>query len=366
MADLVPAHSPLGASGYHRWKACPGSVRLCKGVESESSSFAEQGTRAHALAADVLHGRVFPAYYAGLNQEDFDAVKVYVDYIEGMNGQKWIEEKFDLSKYHPGMFGTADCVVAHTNCLEVIDYKHGAGVAVEVVDKVSGKGNEQLLYYALGALSNFKSSPESIKITIVQPRCYHKDGPIRSWITTPLAVLDFLADLVTDARATEAPDAPLNPGPQCRWCPAAGFCPAVKKKSLEAAKEAFGGVATDNLSELLGKIPIIEDWCKSVREYAYQEARKGRPPTGYKLVKKRVHRRWADGFKPDHEFPQEHRHFFEEKMKSPAQVEKTYPKQYWEMVNKFVLAESSGETLVPCSDDRKEFDSIKEAFKIEG
>ena len=45
----MPEHSPLGASGASRWMKCPGSVSFGKGDFSESSSYAQIGSAAHAV-----------------------------------------------------------------------------------------------------------------------------------------------------------------------------------------------------------------------------------------------------------------------------------------------------------------------------
>jgi len=51
-------HSPIGASSMHRWSVCPGSVRLSSNVPSVSSSYADEGTEAHAWLAKVIAGLV--------------------------------------------------------------------------------------------------------------------------------------------------------------------------------------------------------------------------------------------------------------------------------------------------------------------
>ena len=46
-----------------RWKKCPGSVRLSAGIESKSSSYAEEGSAAHALAELCLVRGATPRTY---------------------------------------------------------------------------------------------------------------------------------------------------------------------------------------------------------------------------------------------------------------------------------------------------------------
>jgi hypothetical protein len=61
-----------------------------------------------------------------------------------------VEEPFDLSWLHEGMFGSNDFYryKHETKTLTVYDYKHGRGVIVEA------EWNPQLMLYAVGALKN--------------------------------------------------------------------------------------------------------------------------------------------------------------------------------------------------------------------
>lgn len=358
-----PAHSKLGASSYYRWKACPGSIRLCANLDSQESEYARIGTLAHETASNMLLGEGPPLGFEELTIEDMAAVTTYTDFVTGIikahssteDLEVMIEKRFDLGKYVPGAFGTADCVLYHKGLkkLVVIDYKHGAGLPVEVVE------NNQLLYYALGAMASLEVAPRSIEIVIVQPRCYHADGPIRRWITGPQRILDFIADLEEDAEATRKPDAPLNPGEHCRFCPAqAMHCPAVREKSLSLAREQFApefSYDPAKLAEALNNLEVIENWCKSVREFAYREAEHGRIPPGFKMVAKRSSRKWAQAWEPDklaREFGLKPPDVVDVKVKSPAQLEKLIPKTLRTRLDGFVVQESSGNTLVPASDPR--------------
>ena len=51
MAD----HALLSPSSSARWISCPPSARLCESVEEETSSFAQEGTDAHALCEYKLN-----------------------------------------------------------------------------------------------------------------------------------------------------------------------------------------------------------------------------------------------------------------------------------------------------------------------
>lgn len=361
----MTAHSQIGASSMHRWAACPGSVRLSAGIVSKSSKYAEEGSDAHALGALCLKEQSAPGFYIGedldedgrqftVTDEMAEAVQVYVQHVESLTlGGKntfMVEHKFDLTSVYPGCFGTADCVVwdAKEKMLHVVDYKHGAGIPVDVAD------NPQLQYYGLGALITAGFPAKKIKLTIVQPRCDHPGGPVRSWDIDAIDLLDFRADLIQFAKATEDPNALLAPGDHCRFCPAAALCPALEERSQALAKVEFTATVPYDPAKLklaLDSLPEIEARVKAVREFAYAEAEAGRAVPGYKLVAKRATRKWRDeGAVIDKLQKEIGDDLFEpRKLKTPAQMEKLVAKAE---IAQFTVAESSGHTLVPETDKR--------------
>jgi hypothetical protein len=350
------AHSIIGASSMHRWANCPGSVRLCKDIPPSSSSYADEGTDAHTLGANILLG-IQPTKPAP--SEMYDAVKVWVDLVNDIKAKHpdavvLIEHRFDLSKVHPGLFGTADTVVyiPSLKLLHVIDYKHGAGIYVDVME------NEQLMYYGLGALLSLGVAVSEVELVIVQPRCEFGDA-VRRWRFNAIDLIDFRADLIAAAKRTEDPLAALAPGDWCRFCPAKAICPELSRRAQIAAKEEFSptkAYSIERLGELLTWIPQLESWIKGVREFAYREAEHGRAAPGWKLVKKRATRKWINedavtklAEKIDPELVER-----VVSPKSPAQMEKALSKEMFK--NNFahhVIAESSGLTLVPENDPRE-------------
>lgn len=356
------AHSTIGASSMHRWARCPGSVRLSEGIQSVSSSYAEEGTKAHAHAAAALeYDRPLPN---DLDDETRDAINLYVNTVrqdqresDHDNDDMLVEHRFDLASVHPGCFGTADCVVYHAEAqlLRVYDYKHGAGVPVEVA------GNPQLRFYALGALLSTNLPAREVESVIVQPRCYHPDGPVRRERIDAMDLVEFAADLKQYAVATEDPSAPLVPGVWCRWCPAAAICPAQRLQAVEAAKMEFApGLSydPDKLSTTLGLLPQIEAWVKSVREFAYTEAEAGRCPPGWKLVDKRPVRKWMDTDDAAavliYQLRMDAEELYTTELRSPAQIEKLIPKTKRGVLDALTIKTSSGHTLAPISDPRPE------------
>lgn len=358
------AHSRLGASSMYRWSRCPGSVRLSQGIPKTTSSYAEEGTRAHEIAARWLTTHEPPENYCA-DEEMLDAITIYYQAIaedivaHGGEVERFIENKFDLEEVYPGCFGTDDCALyfRRHKKLIVYDLKYGQGIAVEVQE--GGKANPQLQYYGLGALISTGYPCEVVELVIVQPRCPHPDGPVRRTTLSAMEILDFCADLIDYAKATEVPDAPLVPGDHCRFCPAAGVCPALHGKAQLVAKEQFSPALSYDplkLATALSQIPMAEAWIKNVREFAYQEAMHGRVPPGYKLVPKRATRKWQEHVTAEmlSEAVQLSEDFLVDvSLKSPAQVEKNLTKAGKELVAPLIAAVSSGMSLVPETDRRE-------------
>lgn len=375
---MISTHSKLGASSMYRWSKCPGSVRLSAPLPEVESKYAEEGSDAHAYAAYCVSrparavdpydvGREFLLDGRAVTPDEgmLAAVEVYCAEVRRNIGpltQMHIEQRFDLSVVHPGCFGTADCVIWQPleECLVVLDYKHGAGVPVAV------ENNPQLKYYGLGALLALNYPAKTVRLGIVQPRCAHPDGSTRYWDVPVLDMLDFRADLIEYAKATEAPDAPLNTGDWCRFCPARAVCPALMSQATALAKIEFSPALSYDpaaLKRALDARSAIKAWLQGLDEFAYAEAEAGRCPSGYKLVEKRAVRKWRDPVKAGEILSElglsDDVLFKPLTVKSPAQLDKEMSKKTLESL---VVRESSGHTLVPESDRRP---SVKPAAKDE-
>lgn len=238
MSEERPKHSPIGASSMSRWAACPGSVRLSKDQPNVAGKAALEGTAAHELIGLALENAFSKnVHVKEVLDKTVEAVLVYANYIYSIKKDNpvHIEHGFDMGSIYPNLYGTADCVIYETKqrVLHVIDYKHGEGLPVEV------ENNKQLQYYALGALTTLGYNPTKVTMTIVQPRCYHPQGAVRSWTVPALHFIDFEADLVEAAKATEKKNAKLLAGSHCIFCPAKSICTTKQKANVERAKREF-------------------------------------------------------------------------------------------------------------------------------
>jgi len=377
---MPQAHSKYGASSASRWLNCPGSVKLSETVPPQPSSvYAQEGTAAHKLGELCLMNNSNPSDYADqeitlddgskyfVNGDMVEAVTVYVDYVRSRAklGELFIETRFSLAFVHDEMFGTNDaCVFSDMlGMLEVIDYKHGAGIAV------SPEENTQLAYYGLGAANVQDLHPDSqIKLTIVQPRAAGE--PIKSWVTTVGYLDKFAKTLKKGVKACEAKKPKLKEGEWCRFCPAQAVCPQLEKKALEVAKAEFkdeeiilpepDSLKPVDIKKVLDFAPVISSWLKAVESYAFNELERGQSIDGYKLVKKRANRKW---FGDEDMIVRKLRDamgvhpgdtgigliYSELKLKSPAQLEKLVDKN---LVASLCETPDNGNTMVPVSDKR--------------
>lgn len=315
----MAGHSAIGASSAYRWLNCPGSVRLSRGIESRPSEYASRGTAAHELCERCLLTGDDPARYLGegieadgrefsVDSEMVAGVSLYVETIRADRAERGgtlvVEQSFDLSWLHPGMFGRNDAsLIPDVVCglLTVYDYKNGR-------KPVRAKENPQGMYYALGALG--PGNPymaEEVEIVIVQPNCYGKDAVERWRISADALYRWGRGELLAAAKATEEADAPVVPGDWCVFCPAAARCTAKANEARALlAAPIDGELSLPPIGQLppeqLGKMAAFftseafESWRKALAAEEIALLQRGVLIPGRKLVElvSRGNRRWRD------------------------------------------------------------------------
>jgi hypothetical protein len=372
----LPAHSKLGASSTHRWFHCPGSVKLIEAMgdtAKKSSSYADDGTLAHDIAARCLKSGEDAKVYIGeadfateamFKEEDAAAVQVYLDavrkeiaelsYPQG-NDDRYcapdvlIEERFHLAEVHPDFFGTTDCTLIGKTQAQVWDYKHGAGIMV------SAERNTQLMQYAVGALYGTEAWQDDdfpVEINICQPRVYGVE-PVRSWWTSVGELKEWLRDdWLAAARRTEQQSPFLQPGPWCNssFCPKRLTCPAIKEmraRVLTYTPEIIKAMEDWELGLAATETNIVKGLAKVFDEEIFTRLRAGKQISGWKMVAKKADRVFKDDAPVVDTFGEA---AYEKKLKTPPAIEKLEGGK--DFVKKYAYKPDTGMTVAPDTDAR--------------
>jgi len=207
-------------------------------TRQRSSTYADEGSAAHTLIYRCLTTNTIPVEHLGdviqeeaawpVNANMVWATSVMVAWCRTLMNhpkRRWlsIEDRLKIPGLDMPNGGTGDFLVLIGGNLHVVDYKHGAGVYVEV------NGNSQFLSYGHGALSTMPAElaadVEKLTLTCVQPRCGRE--AVRKWSLSVEDLRGWLDNVAYPAvERSRAPDAPLVPGDWCKFCEASGFCTA--------------------------------------------------------------------------------------------------------------------------------------------
>lgn len=401
-------HAVLGASSAHRWLACTPSARLAEKFDNrfgrKESSFAAEGTKAHALAELKVRRELYildemttarfsrmtdeqQAAYPGINEHRYKALREELETIPAdmehatdsycdiviekylrardadESAQIYLEQRLDYSKWVPSGFGTGDCVIVSDSLLEVIDYKHGKGIPV------AAEKNPQLRLYALGASALFSQLYDfnKVRYTIVQPR-------LQSVTDETLALDDLYAwadnEVVEPAKLAWLGKGEFVPGEHCRFCSAKAVCSARVAQALKMFQyglEAPGMISDEQIPEILPLLDDAEAWIKDIKSYAENQALHGQRVRGYKLVRgKRPNRTWKDADEVRAQLLRSGYgtgQFEETKLKPVGEIEKTLGKTAFRALLGDLVHQGEGKLiLVPESDSRQEYSSADAAF----
>lgn len=374
-------HATFGASNSEIWLNCHGSIKMSEGIESEDTSYSSEGTKAHECLAVFLKSKRPFTQKLSLERKGYPqemirhALDAYKEVLNRTPEDATVlsEIKVDASSFtRKGEFGTLDvAIIEEFGTLNVIDFKYGAGVVVEV------ENNSQLVYYALAVSELYHHNFERVKMTIIQPRAFHESGKtIRDWEISIDELLNWGPKFKAAVKRSLEPNAKLLSGDHCRWCKGAFKCPEISNKKLREAQVVFSDEAkfeieepkknpigrVIDLSKALHAVDKLELWIKAIKQQAHLMLERGEELPGWKLVPKRASRKYKN---EDKAAAYAKEYFgdiaFKNELLSPTQIEE----QLTDKVNgvdkflaKHVIKESSGNNLVPEDDPREAIDPL--------
>lgn len=363
--------------------------------EDRESEAAAWGTACHEVSEDCLRtgrdavehiGRFVTtkSHRIEVDEEMAETAQVYVDYVKSQivhpGCDLMIEQRFSLERLNPPFEagGTADAVVYDDSLqtLEVVDLKGGRGVVVEAA------GNPQLRTYALGALLTFRGyDVQHVKVTIVQPRAAHPSGRIRSETFHIADLLEWSSDMLEAMNRAQAAweafdnldalnnrelwaDLHLRAGTHCKFCPVAGYCPALARKaeaeahvwfkdeSGEARRNTPDRLMPEEVARILDHADMIGDWLNAVRAHAHDQAESGVVVPGYILVQKQGREAWLPDTESRVQLAADLAGLADDqiqnapKLKTPKQVRKALGPAFESLVDGLSATPSAGTSLV--------------------
>lgn len=243
-------HALLPPSAAGRWVKCALSVSLEAAYpEQEQGVGTIEGTAAHWVNEQMLTATL-PALGSmtpqgiPVTEEMLEGAELLMTDVLATLGPNWrqmlfVEKRVQIPRVHADNWGTPDYYAWGTTStgkiiLYLWDYKFGHGL-VEVGN------NWQLIDYTAGILDQVAASDQEIIVDmrIVQPRAYHRDGPLRKWrvlasdLRAPINRLAMAAEDATSVAPTATPDPEA-----CEHCKGRHACEALQRRGYKIADTA--------------------------------------------------------------------------------------------------------------------------------
>lgn len=261
-AVAATAHAFLAPSSAARWVVCPGSAAMeARYPEQGDKDAAADGTACHWVMQQLFDGWAPDQLLADgktesghpLTREMVDAaLMLYDDVVAtlaefGMQarGNVIVEQRVAIPRVHPSAnWGTPDvrawvCLRDGRAFLFVWDLKYGH-------KHVDAFENWQCIDYSAGLLDEARGRIPEDRITVVmrvvQPRSYHRDGPIREWRIRASDLAPYVHRLAMAADEATSPTAQCKPQPDaCENCTARHACEALQRaayRGMDLARQA--------------------------------------------------------------------------------------------------------------------------------
>jgi hypothetical protein len=339
-------------------KACEDAIKAGAVEKDQTSTFAEEGTKAHEYGEKLLLKTVKEQDIP----KDFRAyVLEYRDYCltqMSENSELYVEQKLSYERWVENGFGTGDCIIydPKTKTIKIIDLKYGKGI------QVNAYKNSQLMLYGLAALEafDFMFDIELVELHVAQPRLAHFD----CYSLDVKELLEFGELVKSKAEQIKNEDnLVFKTGDWCTFCPMRVICTKRNEERLEQARLEFGEYEPTHITKFddkeLGEIfrhkSKIESWLKDIGEYIRTKLLKHGEYPGFKMVEGRSKRNWnMEDFQVAqklYEFGVEKEDIFKKSIVTVPQAEKLLGKKH-EGLTELYKKDAGSPTVVHESDKR--------------
>jgi len=261
-------HAFLAPSSAARWVRCAFSPTLEAAYpEKEQSPKSLEGTAAHWAVQMLLQGAPVAIDTQAPNgvsvtEEMLEAAVMVQEDIVQTLGDGWreklvIEKRVDIKRVHESAnWGTPDYRAWTTLGdgrlkLFVWDFKYGHGI-VEAFE------NWQLIDYTAGILgeaqiNGLQDQNTVVDMRVIQPRAFHRDGPVRSWMVVASDLRSHInrLSMAADDAMSATPTASPHPV-ACENCQGRHACEALQRAAYFAADYGQQAGALDLTPHALG------------------------------------------------------------------------------------------------------------------
>lgn len=364
-------------------------------VRGMTFGISESSPIGYVMTDDLVDGALAPCL------DFFDAL---VDELEDEGGFEFLVECRCEMPGIPNAFGTSDIIGRSAKRSVIVDWKFGEGVPVKAEypgpdgTKVP---NPQPMFYGRAGMHSFPAMFEKdpdwpIDIYIVQPRGRDIDPnePFTKASVTVRQLEEFRMQLVRAVAEAQGENPSVKDGPHCKFAACKTICPIHTGAKLDLTKmhakleakrknEVLEGLDVDwsvVYGELLDLAQLAEAAIGEIRTQAHAFLEEGHiiidaeGNQAWKLVDKRpsesyVNEKAAVEMAMSHGVSQPET--LKVETKSPAQLravlaDKLDPAKYGktkkareekakELISEFTINKSSGTTLAPAGDGRREF-----------
>lgn len=239
----MTTHSFFPPSGAKAWRKCAAWPSMQQRYPQEDTEESKEGAAAHWVAWGVHAGQEMREGMVAPNGvivtvEMLEGADTVVAEINKLSNPK-IEQTVIIPRVHANCFGTPDVWAFDplTGILTVVDYKFGH----RFVDEYE---NEQIISYVAGILEEIEEGGVSeefvtVKAIIVQPRCFYKGKPVRTWTFKASAIRGIVNDLHRAAQYALDADPLAVTNSECGDCSGRHAC-SVFQKAIYSDMEMSG------------------------------------------------------------------------------------------------------------------------------
>lgn len=374
-------HARLGPSSAKKWLSCTPSVMFEEQFIDSASTYAEEGTEAHALAEMILNNTsdnkiqkwIADSKYYSTEMSEYihDYCDIVMDIYNNAlarSGDALLltEQRLDFSRWVPQGFGTGDVVIIADDAIDIIDLKYGKGYEISAID------NPQLKLYGLGALSAYADLYDinTVNLTIIQPR-------LNNVSSYPIKVDELYqwADKYVKPAANKAwvGAGEFCPGEHCAsgFCKGRNTCKAYADYNMQMFKYDLveaNVLSNEDIADILTRIDSLTRWASDIKAHALSQAESnGAKYPGFKLVEGRSRRvipdetavaeaLIADGYHAEMLYKPK-------KLETLSNIEKLVGKKHLiEICGDLIIKPTGKPTLVPMTDKRPEISTAQSAI----